>query len=70
MYNDVINSMDGARTFAEHITKLQNIVDLSPVDPQLKAYLKAAITILTQHQQQAAKLKQASQKVQLNQSSV
>lgn len=70
MYNDVINSMDGGRTFAEHTTRLQKMADLSPVDPQLEALLKAAITQLTRDQYQAAKVKQASQKVQLNQSAV
>lgn len=66
MYNDVMNSMDGARTLGDHITRLQNIVDLSPVDPQLEAFLKSAITQLTQDQLKAAKLRQASQRVPLN----
>ncbi|EMM3429842.1 hypothetical protein RRS04_004642 [Klebsiella aerogenes] len=70
MYGDVIKSMDGARTFKEHITKLQAILDAPPVDPQLASYLKAAITSLMQDQFNAAKAGLASQKVRLNPTSV
>ncbi len=67
MYIDVINSMNGARTIKEHITKLQAIKDLTPVDPQLASYLQTAITSLMGDQFTAAKLRQASHKVRLSQ---
>ncbi len=44
MYADVITSMDGARTLKEHITKLQAILDLPPVDPQLASCLRVVIS--------------------------
>ncbi len=67
MYTDVINSMNGARTIKEHITKLQAILDSIPVDPQLASYLHTAITSLMRDQFNAAKSSQASQKVRLSQ---
>lgn len=67
MYADVITSMDGARTLKEHITKLQAILDLPPVDPQLASCLRVVISSLMQDQHTAIKLSQASQKVRLNQ---
>lgn len=45
MYTDVITSMDGARTLKEHITKLQAILDLPPVDPQLASCLRVVICV-------------------------
>lgn len=67
MYADVIKSMDGARTIKEHITKLQDILDASPTDPQLVSFLQAAITSLMQDQYVVTKAGKASQKVRLNQ---
>jgi len=66
MYADIIKSMDGARTIKEHITKLQDILDTPPTDPQLESCLRAAITSLIQSQHAAAKAGQSSQKVRLN----
>ncbi|QXB24170.1 hypothetical protein [Lelliottia amnigena] len=66
MYADVINSMDGARTIKEHITKLQGYLDAPPTDPQLASLLRAAITSLMQSQQAVAKAGQASLKVRMN----
>lgn len=66
MYADVIKSMDGARTIKEHITKLQAILDVPPVDPNLESCLRAAITSLMQSQHDVAKASMASQKVRLN----
>lgn len=70
MYSDVIMSMDGARTIKEHITNLQAILDLSPVDPQLQSCVNAAISHLMQDQFTANKAGQASQKVRLNQATI
>lgn len=66
MYADILKVMDGARTLKEHITKLQAILDLPPVDPQLASALRRTITSLTQDQYNANKQGVASQKVQLN----
>lgn len=70
MYADVIKSMDGARTIKEHIAKLQAILDVPPVDPQLASCLRVAITSLIQDQFDAAKNGGTSQKVRLNQTTV
>ena len=67
MYPDVLKSMDGARTIKEHITNLQGILDLPPVDPDLASYLRVAITSLMQDQYDATNAGKASQKVRLDQ---
>lgn len=59
--------MDGARKLKEHIAKLQAILDLPPVDPQLASALRGAITSLIQYQYNATKQGVASQKIRMNQ---
>lgn len=53
MYADVMKVMDGARTIQEHITNLQAILDLPPVEPNLEAGLRAVISSLMQEQSTA-----------------
>lgn len=70
MYNDVIRAMSGARTFSEHISKLQNILDKSSSeDIQLIEAIKRMITQLIDGQRVAINKKEAGQKFRLSDSS-
>lgn len=70
MYGEVVGALSGARTFKEHITALQKILDRNPVDPILRNAITAAITELMHGQANAAKRKVSSQKLRLDNSSI
>ncbi|KKB02651.1 hypothetical protein TN98_20585 [Pantoea anthophila] len=66
MYNDVVKAMSGARTFGEHISKLQSILDNSSFEPQLDSAIRKLIKQLMDYQQLAISQKTSSQKLRLD----
>lgn len=70
MYGEVVSALSGARTFKEHITALQKILDRNPVDPTLRAAITKVITELMHGQADAARRKISSQKLRLDNSSI
>lgn len=68
MYSDVLKALSGARTYKEHITKLQSILDKNPTDPQLESAIRAALPDLMSYQAQAISKKLSAQKLCLDKS--
>ena len=69
MYKDFIKAISGARTYGEHISKLQEILDKSSSDPQLVTAIGQIITELMHAQAHSIQKKTSSQKVRLADSS-